>query len=234
MVSGAVPKPRPAPSPARSESPARVGLLAAGAVLALVSAAIWVGSQRIARDRAAREAFPMVSGQLRVEGLSQRLEIDRDARGIPHILAETEADAWFGLGFAHAQDRLAQMLWLRRIALGRTAEWIGSAGLESDRLARSLGFARLAEQQVERLDDEVRDALAAYAAGVNARLSRIRAGRVAPRWGCRWICSPGSIPMLAPAWPRSKPGRSRTVWRSESSWPGARVPRSSGRWFCPT
>jgi penicillin amidase len=121
----------------------------------------------------------MVSGQLRVEGLSQRVEIDRDARGIPHVLADSEADAWFGLGFAHAQDRFAQMLWLRRIALGRSAEWIGSAGLESDRLARSLGFGRLAEQQVAQLDEEVRDALAAYAAGVNARMARIRAGRVA-------------------------------------------------------
>ena len=34
---------------------------------------------------------------------------------------EVEADAFFGLGFVHAQDRLAQMLWLVRAARGRTA-----------------------------------------------------------------------------------------------------------------
>ena len=185
MVSRAVSELRPGPPPARADSPARLGLMAAAVVLALASGAIWVGSQRIARDRAAREAFPMVSGQLRVEGLAQRVEIDRDARGIPHILAESEPDAWFGLGFAHAQDRLAQMIWLRRIALGRISEWIGSEGLESDRLARTVGFARLAERQVAGLEDDVRSALVAYAAGVNARLARVRAGRVAPPVGLR-------------------------------------------------
>ena len=137
-------------------------------------------AREIQLERAARHAFPMVAGQLRVEGLSARIEIARDSRGIPHVLATTEHDAWFGLGFAQAQDRLAQMFWLRRIALGRASESIGEAGLETDRLVRTLGIPRLAREQAERLDPRVRSALQSYAAGVEARVSRIRSARVAP------------------------------------------------------
>jgi penicillin amidase len=121
----------------------------------------------------------MVAGQLRVEGLEARVGVDRDERGIPHVLASNEPDAFLGLGFAHAQDRLGQMLWLRRIAQGRTAAQVGEAGLPTDRLARTLGFARLAEAALARLEPDTASALEAYAAGVNARMSRIRAGRVA-------------------------------------------------------
>ena len=161
----------------------RPGRAALGIALALVVAigvGAYLANRRIASQRAAREAFPMATGQLRVDGLEERINIDRDARGIPHILASSERDAWFGLGFAHAQDRLAQMLWLRRIALGRTAERIGEEGLETDRLVRTLGFPRLAESEWQDLAPESAAVLEAYTQGVNARMARIRAGRVAP------------------------------------------------------
>lgn len=154
-------------------------LVAAGALIAgVLAVAYWAHQIRL--EQRARAAFPIVSGQLRVEGLSARIEIDRDARGMPHVLATEENDAWFGLGFAQAQDRLAQMFWLRRVALGRTAEVIGESGLKTDRLVRTLGLALLARQQVVRLDPRVRSALESYAAGVEARVARIRSGRVAP------------------------------------------------------
>ena len=167
------------PAPRRLGRPGRVGLLLAVLLLLAGAAGVWAFSLRVAGERAARGAFPLVAGQLRVEGLAARVQIDRDARGIPHVLADAEADAWFGLGFAHAQDRLAQMLWLRRIALGRAAERIGESGLASDRLARTLGFARLAEAATDDLDPRVASMLGAYAAGVNARIARVQSGRVA-------------------------------------------------------
>ncbi len=160
--------------------PGRAGLAIGLLVVLAAGVGAWLATRGAARERAARDAFPIVAGQLRVEGLGDRVGIDRDARGIPHVLAGNETDAWFGLGFAHAQDRLAQMLWLRRIALGRTAERIGEAGLATDRIVRTLGFPRLAAAEVEHLDAETATALDAYAAGVNARMARVRAGRVAP------------------------------------------------------
>ena len=160
--------------------PGRVGLLVAVSGVVFVGLAGAYLTREIALERAAREAFPIVAGQLRVDGLSARIEIDRDSRGIPHVLAVVEDDAWFGLGFAHAQDRLAQMFWLRRLALGRSAEVIGESGLATDRLVRTLGIPRLAQEQVARLDSRVRSALESYAAGIEARVARIRRGRVAP------------------------------------------------------
>ncbi len=160
--------------------PGRAGLVIALALIAAIGLGSWLASQRLASQRAAREAFPMATGQLRVDGLRERVSIDRDARGIPHILATNERDAWFGLGFAHAQDRLAQMLWLRRIALGRTAERIGEAGLETDRLVRTLGLPKLADREWQDLESDSVELLEAYTQGVNARMARIRAGRVAP------------------------------------------------------
>ena len=132
--------------------PGRVGLLVAVSGVVFVGLAVAYVTREIALERAAREAFPIVSGQLGVDGLSARIEIDRDSRGIPHVLAVAEDDAWFGLGFAHAQDRLAQMFWLRRLALGRSAEVVGESGLAADRLVRTLGIPRLAQEQVARLD----------------------------------------------------------------------------------
>lgn len=153
------------------------------AVLVVLAAAVGLGWLLVRGFRegvAARAALPMEEGRLSVAGISERVEIYRDALGVPHVQATNEADAHFGWGFAHAQDRLAQMLWLRRSARGRTAEILGREGLPADRWARVLGLGALADAQYERLDAPSRDGLVAYAAGVNARIERIRAGRVGP------------------------------------------------------
>jgi penicillin G amidase len=56
---------------------------------------------------------------LAIEGLTQPLQLWRDAWGIPHIKANNERDVFIGLGYAHAQDRLWQMDLLRRRGYGR-------------------------------------------------------------------------------------------------------------------
>src|SRR5258708_9042325 len=91
-----------------------------------------------------RASLPQTTGELRLAGLSAPVKIVRDRYGIPHISAQSEADAWFALGFVHAQDRLFQMEMMRRIGEGRLAELIGPSGLGSDRFMRALGVARRA------------------------------------------------------------------------------------------
>jgi len=120
------------------------------------------------------------SGTIRIGELAARIEILRDARGIPHVYADREREVFFGLGFAHAEDRLAQMVWLRSRAQGRTAEVEGADGLVADRLARLLAIERAADAAVEALPGPTRAVLEAYAAGVNARMDRIREERAAP------------------------------------------------------
>lgn len=97
-----------------------------------------------------------------------RVRITRDAVGVPLIRARGEAGAQFGLAYAHAQDRLWQMEWQRRLAAGRTAEIIGAKGLPADTLFRTVGLRRAAEAAWAALGPDERQPLEAYTAGVNA------------------------------------------------------------------
>jgi penicillin amidase len=162
----------------RAPGPAELGLrLLVGAAVILVALFALQRSRGLGLD--GRGLLADSSGTIRIAGLSDPVEILRDARGIPHVYARRAAEAWFGVGFAHAEDRLAQMVALRRRALGRTAEVEGEDALPGDRLARLLGIAGASQAAAADLPSASRSVLDAYAAGVNARIARIREGRVA-------------------------------------------------------
>jgi penicillin amidase len=149
-----------------------LGILVA---LALATAAVWgLHDLRSAQQR--RAAFPEQDGRMALAGLTAPVAVRRDTHGVPHIEARNESDAWFALGFVHAQDRLAQMLWLRQVARGRAAESVGRRALPADRLARTLDFAGLARRDVRRLPARARKVLESFAAGADARLAQIRGG----------------------------------------------------------
>ena len=116
---------------------------------------------------------PKTQGRLGVTGIEARLSIRRDSQGTPHIEARGASDAWFGLGFSHAQDRLGQMLWLRRLARGEAAEVAGDWALPVDQLVRTLGIGIEADRAAEALEPSSRTVLSAYSAGINARLGRL-------------------------------------------------------------
>ena len=121
-----------------------------------------------------RTSLPQVDGTIAVAGLSAPVEIARDDRGVPTIKAKSLNDAAFAIGFAHAQDRLFQMELMRRVGAGRLAETIGKAGLPTDKLMRSLGLYRMAEEEAVAASPPLKAALDAYAAGVNAFLQQRR------------------------------------------------------------
>ena len=100
--------------------------------------------------------------------MEQAVEIDRDRWGVPHIHAKTKGDLWFAEGFCHGQDRLWQLDLYRRIGTGRLAEIAGRQGLPTDRFMRTLGLRRAAEREAEAIQPELRSALDAFCAGVNA------------------------------------------------------------------
>ena len=115
--------------------------------------------------------------------ISAPVEIVRDNANVPHIFGATDADVFLGLGFAHAQDRLWQMMMMRRTAQGRCPSCLAPRPLTSTALSRRLDIYGLAVQSVDALDETTRAALDAYAAGVNARLDQVNAealGRGAP------------------------------------------------------
>jgi len=117
-----------------------------------------------------RTSLPQTGGTVQVGSPDRPVEIIRDVNAVPHIFADSPHDAYFALGYVHAQDRLWQMELTRRFGAGRLSEVFGKATIEADRYARILGLYRLAEAQYQAADAEARSVLVAYAEGVNAYL----------------------------------------------------------------
>ena len=112
----------------------------------------------------------------RLPGLSARVEVVFDDRGVPHIFAATEDDAYRALGFVVARDRLFQMEAQTRAASGRLTEWAGPRALELDRRSRALGLVWGAERKYAAYDRSSPGfrAIGAYADGVNAWITQMR------------------------------------------------------------
>lgn len=123
-------------------------------------------------EKHARAALVDYEQTCNLAGLQAPVEILRDQWAIPHIYASNEADMYMAQGWVHAQDRLWQMDMYRRIARGRLAEYVGEAGLEADRVCRTLGFGRLAEQDWQELEPRLKTLLQAYSEGVNTWLAK--------------------------------------------------------------
>ena len=111
-------------------------------------------------------------GKTAVAGLDAPVEIIRDRFDIPHCFAESADDALFALGYVQAQDRLWQMQWSRRAAMGRLAEIAGPAALPVDRFCRTLGIGRASERAWGETPAERRDQLFPFIAGINAAIAR--------------------------------------------------------------
>jgi penicillin G amidase len=111
--------------------------------------------------------------ELRITGLDGPVEVVRDGLGVPHCRAVSEHDAFFAQGFVHAADRLWQLDYDRRRGLGRSAEYVGTAGVVGDSLYRRLDLAADARRDLGLLSAAATDMLTAYAAGVNARLQTL-------------------------------------------------------------
>jgi penicillin G amidase len=104
-------------------------------------------------------------------GLQQPVEVVRDQLGVPHVFAKSARDAYFAVGYLHAEDRLFQMDSSRRQASGTLAELLGPSALTGDTQLRTFGLRRAAARSLAELSPQSKAVLEAYAAGVNAWLA---------------------------------------------------------------
>lgn len=118
-----------------------------------------------------RTSLPETEGRLALQGLSDEVTVIRDENDVPHIKAGSIEDAVFALGFLHAQDRLWQMEFQRRVGSGRLSEFAGKSTLSIDRFIRTIGVYGHAERSYRKLDEQTRRRLNAYVAGVNAYIT---------------------------------------------------------------
>lgn len=136
----------------------RIGLSALSLVLALAAAlAVYV-----------YRALPALDGEFTVAGLAEPVQVSRDDADVTHIEAASERDAWFALGYVHAQERGWQLEFNRRVMHGQLSEILGEATLETDKLLRTLGVVEAAQRQLAALPAEAQQAVQAYADGINA------------------------------------------------------------------
>ncbi|MFC0813372.1 penicillin acylase family protein [Paracoccus panacisoli] len=165
--------------------------LTIGLILGLVAAValVWYFAVR---------SLPGYDESFDLAGIEQPVEIVRTTEGVPHILAQTDHDAFFALGLAHAQDRLFQMVVLRRAAQGRLAELFGARAYASDDLARRLGLWRTAQASLAAQDEATQAALKAYADGVNAWVEQVNSG-ARGRGAPEFFLLPGDITYWQPA-----------------------------------
>jgi penicillin amidase len=119
------------------------------------------------QDQCSQRLAPR-AGECAVQGLKGSARIVRDQRGLPHIEAASDHDLFFAFGYAVAQDRLFQLDYLRRKALGTLAEILGPEALDQDVLYRTIGLGRIARKEASTLPAEVSSLLSAYCQGINA------------------------------------------------------------------
>ena len=128
-------------------------------------------------------SIPDYDKSVELPGITGPIEIVRDTFNVPHIYGKNDNDLYFGLGYAHAQDRLWQLVVDRLTAQGRLSEIFGKQALPLDEFMRRLNIYSLAQDSVIAQDTKTRKALESYAAGVNARfleINRESLGRGAP------------------------------------------------------
>jgi penicillin amidase len=126
-----------------------------------------------------RSSLPILDGQVTVAGLRSPVEVLIDEHGVPAVYANGLEDAWFAAGVLHARDRRWQMELYRRVTMGRLSEVLGERTIALDQRFLTLGLRDAAAAEWERAAPPVRQALASYAAGVNAA-SALLVGRRRP------------------------------------------------------
>ena len=170
--------------------PRRRNLLNLVAALAVAAAVLYVSFLPVASLPALGPAFNPVTGawtmaadaqntdrSVRLAGLQQPVRVTFEANGVAHVSARTDRDLFLATGYVHARFRLFQMDLLRRQGAGRLAQIVGGQdALDSDRFELQLGLLRTAQVEWKQLpaSDPGREALTAYAQGVNAWIAEAK------------------------------------------------------------
>lgn len=106
-----------------------------------------------------------VAGAAQERPLEQRVEIRRTTYGVPHILADDLAAAFFGLAYCHLEDYGERVVTGLVRARGEMGRYFGPDSLDSDFRHRQT-YARAVETY-HLLDPDMREVFEGYAAGVN-------------------------------------------------------------------
>ncbi len=112
------------------------------------------------------------SGEIHGLALKASVQILRDARGVPHIVAAHQSDLFFAEGYAEGEDRRFQLDLLRRFVLGKLAALLGPSLVPVDENSRAIPVAAIVAKQWAALSPREQLLLQRFADGVNAATAR--------------------------------------------------------------
>lgn len=119
----------------------------------------------------ARRPLPQEDGEVALPGLAGDVEVVRDEHGVPQLYGDSVDDLVRAQGYVHASERFFEMDVRRHATAGRLAEMFGEDAVESDSYVRTMGWRRVAEQELALVRPDTRALLQAYAEGVNSYLA---------------------------------------------------------------
>lgn len=114
-----------------------------------------------------KRTLPQYDGTVTNNRIGSEAIIYRDSMAVPMIIAKSQEDAAYALGYLHAQERLFQMDIARRAGEGRLSEIFGDKTAPFDLMFRTVGIAGTASESYKRIDTATRKILIAYSNGVN-------------------------------------------------------------------
>jgi penicillin amidase len=143
---------------------------------------------------AVHASFPTTSGSVQVPGLASEVTVIRNDLGVPQLYANSLEDLFFAQGYVHAQDRFWEMDVRRHITAGRLSEMFGKSQVTTDAFLRTLGWRRIADQEVTMLDERSLRILDAYSNGVNAYLADHAGDRLSLEYAVLGLQNPDYAP----------------------------------------
>ena len=175
-----------------------LGLLAVVVVAALVATVVVASAVRDSLPRTLRGGRPCPAWR-------RTVTVMRDDSGIPHIFGDSITDLARAQGYVHAQERFFQMDLRRHVTAGRLAELVGARGLDPDKVIRTMGWRRVAEEELPTLKPQTRQMLQAYADGVNTYLRGRSPGEIAVEYTILGLTLPtrrdrGVVPLDSLTW----------------------------------
>ena len=120
------------------------------------------------------QSLPDYNKNLFSNDVKAKIFIKTDLHAVPHISGGDEKETFFGLGYVHAQERLWQMTYLKRLSQGRLSEISGPKTILLDSFMKSLDLQILARRIFENLSVDSKKLLSSYSQGVNFRLKEIQ------------------------------------------------------------
>jgi penicillin G amidase len=108
------------------------------------------------------------STEITVAGLSQPVEVFRDAHGVNHIYAKNEHDLFFTQGYCAAKDRLFQFELWRRQATGTVSEILGPREIQRDMGAKLFKFRGDLKKEFNHYHPQGEAIIRAFTDGINA------------------------------------------------------------------